>query len=108
MSPGKDVREVGEDRRVEAAGSSANAADAGMAEAIVETAFLAIGENRVGLGRLLELFLGLFVPRVAIRMVLQRELAVRALDLLIGRIPLDAQDFVIVTLAHARLRPYHR
>ena len=82
-------------------GPRRRAADAGVAEAVVEAALLAIGEDRVGLGRFLELLFGLVVAGIAIGVVLQRELAVRALDLLIGRLALDAEDLVVVTLAHA-------
>ena len=79
------------------------AVHAGVSEAVVEAALVAIGKDRVGLGGFLEAFLGLAIVRVAIGMVLQRELAIRALDLLIGRFALDAQDFVVVPLAHASL-----
>ena len=58
------------------------AADAGVAEAVVQRPLLAIGEHGVGLGRFLEFLFRLPVAGVAIGMVLQRELAVRALDLL--------------------------
>ena len=34
-------------------------------------------------------------------MVLQRQLAIRALDLLLRRLALDAEDLVVVPLAHA-------
>ena len=47
--------------------------------------FSRVGEDRVGLGRLLEGLLGRLVARIAIRVVLQRELAIRALDLPVGR-----------------------
>ena len=55
-------------------------------------------EDRVGLGRLLELLLRLLVAGVAVGVVLERELAVRGLDLAVGRGALDAQDLVVVDL----------
>ena len=76
-------------------------AHAGMAEAVVEAALLRVGEHRVGLGRLLEFVFRRFVAGIAVRMVLQRQLAVGALDLLVGGLTLDAQDLVVITLAHA-------
>ncbi len=76
------------------------AVHAGVSEAIVDAALVAVGQNRVGLGRLLEAFFGLVIVRIAIGMVLQRELAVRALDLLVRRLTLDAEDFVVVALGH--------
>jgi hypothetical protein len=72
-----------------------------MAESIVQAAFLRIGEHRVGLGRLLERLLRLVISGIAVGMMLQRKLAVRALDLLIRGLTLDAQDLVVITLAHA-------
>ena len=78
----------------------ARPAHAGMAEPIVEAALLRVGEHGVGFGRLLERLLGLVIPRVAVGMVLQRKLAVRALDLLIRGLALDPEDLVVVTLAH--------
>ncbi len=45
--------------------------------------------------------LGGLVARVAVRVVLQRELAVRALQLGVPCRPGDAQDVVVVPLAHA-------
>ena len=58
---------------------------AGVAEAIVEAALLGVGENRVRLGALLEFLFGELVARIAIRVELHRQLAVRALDLGLGR-----------------------
>ena len=52
-----------------------------MAEAVVEVPLVGVGEHRVRLGRLLELFLGGVVAGIAVGVVLQRQLAVRALDL---------------------------
>ena len=75
--------------------------DAGVAEAVVEPFLLLIGEDRVGLGRFLERFLGLVIAGIAIGMELQRQLAVRALDLLFRRGALDAEDLVVVPLGHA-------
>ena len=56
-----------------------------MAEAVVHVPLVGVGEDRVGLGRFLELVFGGLVAGIAVGMELQRQLAVRALDLLIGR-----------------------
>ena len=74
---------LGEDRRVEAAGAAARR-DRGMAEAIVARALVGVGEHGVRLGRFLELLLGGLVARVAIGMVLERQLAIGALDVLVA------------------------
>ena len=69
----EDVRERREDV-LDAAKASREAALRGslMTKAIVETALLGIGEHRVRLGSLLELFFGFLVPRSAIGMKLHR------------------------------------
>ena len=82
------------------------AADAGVAEAIVARALVGVAEDRVGLGRFLELLFGLLVALIAIGMELERELAIRALDLLIGGGPGDLEDLVVVALAHDALATF--
>jgi len=67
-------------------------------EPIVAGALLRIGEHLVGLGELLELLLGLLVSLVLVRVELQGELAERALQLLRGAGPLDAEHLVVVAL----------
>ena len=95
----EDVAEVGEDGRVEA--SARRGAHALVAEAVVQTPLFRVGEDRVRLGALLELFLGRLVARVSIGMVFERQLAVRALDLDFGGCARDAQHLVVIALAHA-------
>ncbi len=97
---GKDIGEVGEDCRIEAR-PSPRAADAGMAESVVEAALLVVGQHGIGLGRFLEELFRLCVAGVPIRMVLQREFPIGALDLAFAGLALDAEDLVIITLAHA-------
>ncbi len=97
----EDVAELGEDRRIEAAAGAGRGAHARVAEAVVQAALLGVGEHRVRLGALLELLFGGLVARIAIRVVLHRQLAVRALDLDVGRRARDAEDLVVVALAHA-------
>ena len=74
--------------------------DAGVPELVVGGALLGVGEDLVGLLRLLEFLLGTLVVRVAVRVVLHRELAVGLLDVLFGRVPVDAQNRVVVALCH--------
>src|SRR5262249_4375510 len=95
----EDVLEADEDARIESRAAAAR--DAGVAESIVEAALLAIGEHRVRFGRFLERLLGLVVARVAVGVVLQRELAIGALDLLVRRRALDAEDFVVIPFRDA-------
>jgi hypothetical protein len=72
-----------------------------VAEPVIGGALVGIGKHGIGLGRFLELLLRIRVAGVAVRMVPERELAVRALDLLISCAAPDAQDLVVIALAHA-------
>ncbi len=100
----EDVLEAREMRRVEAPPDAAG--DPGVTEAIVAGALVAVGEHRVGFGRFLELLLGRLVARVAIGMELERQLAIRALDLLIGGGTRRPEDLVVVALAHDALATF--
>src|SRR5215207_10996717 len=95
----QDVREATEVGRGRAAGAArARAAErVGGAEqpaAVVALALLRVREHVVGLGDLLEAVLRAGVL-VRVRVVLARELAVGLLDLVLGRLLLDAQRLVV-------------
>jgi hypothetical protein len=74
--------------------------DAGVAVRVVGRALLAVGEHLVGFLHLLEFRLGVLVVRIAVRVVLHRELPVRLLDLVVGGVPVHAENFVVVPLSH--------
>ena len=78
-----------------------------MAEAVVGRALLAVGEGLVGLVEFLELDLRLVIARVAVRMILHRELAEGGFHLRIGRGLRDAENLVVIALRHIR-RPSER
>src|SRR5215469_9502405 len=67
-----------------------------MAKLIVTGALLAIDEHAVRFACLFEFFFRLRIPGIAVRVILHRQLAVRALDLLIAGAAFDAQNFVII------------
>ena len=67
-----------------------------MAKAVVGGALLLIAQHGVGLAALLEAFLGLMVAGVAVRVKLQRQLAIGALDLAVRRDAGDAEYFVVI------------
>jgi hypothetical protein len=91
----EDILKVGEDGGVESAGTTARAAgDAGMTEAVVARALLAVGENGVGLAALLEALFRFRIAGIAVRMVLQGKLAIGALDFLIAGGTRDAQNWL--------------
>src|SRR5262249_6727889 len=99
----EQVAERGEVRGArEAAGPAC--ADALEAEAIVRAALLRIGEHGVRLRRLLEPFLGVGLVRIAVRVVLQRELAVALLELFVRRAARDSEHVVVVALRQSRWR----
>ena len=74
--------------------------DARMTELIVCCALLGVGENLVRGFRFLEFFLGSLVVRIAVRMMLHRELPIRLLDVLVGRVAIDAEYRVEIALSH--------
>jgi hypothetical protein len=67
-----------------------------MAKAVVGRALLLVAQNRIGFAALLEALLRRVVVRVAVRVILQRQLAVGALDLAIARRAGDPEYFVII------------
>jgi len=71
-----------------------------MAEAVVSGLFVRIGKHLVGLSQLLELLFRGRIVRIAVRMVLQGQLAVGLLDLIISGVLGNAQDLVIIFLSH--------
>ena len=68
-----------------------------VAEAIVACALLAVGKNGVCLAAFLEALFRLRIIGIAVRMVLQRQLAIGALDFLVDGGARDAQDLVVIT-----------
>src|SRR5215471_9112911 len=94
----EDVFEAGERAGIESA--RPDAADPGVAVAIVGGTLVRVAQHRVRFGRLLETLLGLGIARVLVRVVLDGELPIRALQLRLGGIAADTEDFVIIPLAH--------
>jgi hypothetical protein len=71
-----------------------------MSEAIVTRALVGVGEDGIRFGAFLERLFGRLVAWIAIRMVLQRQLAVSALDFLFARVAADAKHGIVIALAH--------
>src|SRR5262249_33711614 len=67
-----------------------------MAELIVARALLAVDEHAVRFACFFEFFFRLWIPGIAVRVILHRQFAVRALDLLIAGAAFYAQNFVII------------
>jgi hypothetical protein len=91
------IAEVGKDARIEPP-IPGSAAQAGMAVSVICRALLRIGQYGVGFRSFLESIFGLFVAGIAVRVVLQRELSIRALHFLVARRFRDAKNFVVISL----------
>ena len=74
--------------------------EGGVAVLVVSRALLPVGQGLVGFLRFLELFLRFRIVRIAVGVVLHRQLAISLLDLFLGCVAVDAEDFVVVALAH--------
>ena len=68
--------------------------------AIISSTLAVVGQHLVGLFGLLEFFLSLLVPRIAIRVVLHGQLAVGLLEFVLRRVFGNAKNLVIVTFCH--------
>ena len=75
------------------------AVQAGVAEAIVARALVGVVENLERLGGFLEPLDGVLVARVAVRMILHGQLAIRRRDLAVRGGSFDAEDFVVIAWA---------
>jgi hypothetical protein len=76
-------------------GVSTASREAGMTIAIISRPLVRIAENLIGLGCQLEAGSGLRIIRIAVRVVLDGQLAVSRGDFSVGSVPLHAQHFVV-------------
>src|SRR5689334_2548817 len=74
-----------------------------MAETVVLGPLLAVEQDLIGFRRLAESFFGLFIPRVATREILHRQLAVGLLGRVLAGGAVDAEHFVVITLLRHRV-----
>jgi hypothetical protein len=88
--------EIGEHRGVESAVAARAAGNSRVTKAVVARALLAVGENCIGLAALLEALLGRRIVGIAVRMVLQSQPAIGALNFLVVGRAADAQDLVVI------------
>jgi hypothetical protein len=90
----KDVLKISERRWIES--DTAIVRHACMTEAVIARTLLGVGKYGVRLAALLKLLFRLGIIGIAIRMVLHRQFAVGAFDLLIASASAHAEDFVII------------
>src|SRR5476649_1399172 len=74
--------------------------DAGVTVTVIGLALFRIGQHLVRFFDFLEFFFRLFAVRIAVRMVLHRQFAIRLLDLVFRRIFCDTKCLVEITLCH--------
>src|SRR5262249_23537694 len=105
----KIVEDIGERRRevcTKACGTSPHALlKCCMPKAIISGTLVAVLEHIVGFVKLLEPMLAVLVARIAIRMMLHRELAEGRFDLSVFGRTRHPEHFVIVALCHPLAHP---
>ena len=74
--------------------------ESGVAEAVIGGALVAVLEHFIGFVDFVEFVLAFAVARIAVRMMLHRQLAECGLELDLGAGARDAQNFVVVALRH--------
>ena len=94
-------------RTAAAAAETACAAHSLMAELVVPRPLVGVAQHVVSLGSLLEFLLGAFVPRILIRVILQRRLPVSLLDLVGTGSALYFEHLVVISFRHNRLFSYN-
>jgi hypothetical protein len=95
----EEIREAAEIAEIRGAGLS-GACDALMAETVIASPLLGIRKHRVGLRDLLESLLGVGIVGIAIRMALERQLAIGLLELSLAAFAGDAKNLVVVAFSH--------
>src|SRR5690606_38741500 len=100
----EDVQRLGEIEAAEARARGAGPADARMAVTVVRGTLLRVAQDLVRLRRLLELLLGFLRTGVPVRVVLERQLAVRPLDRVRIGAAIHAQDLVVVPHSSSKRR----
>src|SRR5215469_7465323 len=95
----EDIGEILESAGIKTARARTRRADTGMAKTVVERPFLGIDQDTVGFSTLLELLFGVRIVGVPVWMVLESQLAIRALDLLLAGGAGYTQHLVVIALA---------
>src|SRR5439155_16812322 len=98
----EDVAENAQ-RVVAAAAETATLFKGSVTKAIVGGALVRIDQDVVGLAQLFHFFLRVRIVRIFVGMKFYCELAIRALDLLFGRITTDSENFVVIAFLSCHL-----
>ena len=94
--------EAAEPALTEAARAGARRAriNPGLAEAVVGSTLLLVGQNRIGFADLLELFFSSLVARIAVRVIFHGKTPIGLLDVVLGGSAIYAEHLVIVLFRH--------
>ena len=98
----EDVAEILEHTGIESGALRSCAAESGVAIAIVDGSFFRVGENRVSFADFFEPLLRVRIIGIAVGVVLERKLAIRALEFDLSDRAGDAQNLVIVSFCVCR------
>jgi hypothetical protein len=98
----EDVAEILEHTGIESGPLRSCAAQSGVAVTIVDGSLFGVGQDGVGFADLFELLLRIRIIGIAVGMVLQRELAVRALEFDVSDRAGNAQNLVVVSFCVCR------
>ena len=74
-----------------------------MAETVIGRAIVVIAQHLIGLGDFLEFMLGLGITRIAIRVILHRQLAIGFFEIFGVTVFRHAEKLVVVSFAHDRM-----
>jgi hypothetical protein len=98
----EDVTEILEHTGIESSALRSCAAEPGVAIAVVDGSFFGVGENCVGFANFFESLLRVRIIGIAVGVVLQRKLAVRALEFDVSDRAGNAQNLVVVSFCVCR------
>jgi hypothetical protein len=92
----EDVAEILEDGGIETGAGAASTAQSGMAVTVVNGALVSIGEHGISLTNFLKFFFRVRIVGIAVRMELQRQLSICALQFDFRDGAANTQHFVVV------------
>src|SRR5205814_9655578 len=96
----RELGEIESRKWIRAAACASESRECLASEPVILLALLFIAQHRISLGKLLELVLRFLVALVLVGMKLLREIAIRLLDLIVGRPFFHAEDVVVVAVGH--------
>src|SRR5713226_9031716 len=98
----EDIAEVLKHRGIKARALPRTAAKSGMAIAVIDGALVRVGQHGIGFADFLEFIFRVRIVGIAVRMKLQRQLAIGALEFLLRDRTGHAQHFVVVAFCVRR------